>query len=232
MTISSMNNFQSDPALRQEIYELARWSYEDPAAILQREFQNNQHIYILRNEASRLVAFFMTGISHFGELELNYLGLACVSQEYKNRGIIIRLFLRAMEDAVRLRLPAKCWLTTPSTEIFRIINFLFDEVSPSLKFEVSEEALTIARRINQLKQYESSRGNPFIVKGVAKATRYSANEILRRHQHRRTCKNVCYIDQLLNEQHGDRLIMLCDVPGPQKLQLLMERFNYYKECNV
>ena len=203
MKINCITNFQSYPDLRQDIYNLTKSSYVDPTAILEREYHNNQKVYLQRNGINELIAFFMSGINKFDELEINYLGLACVKHEYKNTGIIMQLFIKGIEDAINFNLPKKCWLTTPSIQIFKMIHCIFDLASPSPNFEFSETAFKVATKINLIKHYVFKNENPFIIRGIAQLTKYSTSEPDRIDKHKKDHRSDLFINHKLDERNGD-----------------------------
>src|SRR5690348_10002567 len=100
MTITKLLHFQNDPELKQEIYEVAHSSYVDPTAVIEREYENNSSIYLMRDGQGKLISFFMNGLNNVNGTLINYLGLACVREEYKNSGVILRLFIKAIEDGL------------------------------------------------------------------------------------------------------------------------------------
>jgi len=133
MIIEKVINFQADEKLKDEIFTLARPSYIDPTAVLQREFVNNDAIYLVRTDENELVAFVMTGQDNLESRKLVYIGLCCVHHEHKNNGVIKLALLESIKDSLKLQetidYPLYCWLTTATPSIFNVFSHLFDKAS-------------------------------------------------------------------------------------------------------
>jgi hypothetical protein len=212
--------------LRNELFALAKTSYIDPTSVLEREYTNNDTIYLLRNDQNELIAFFMTGLHNFEGKEINYLGLACTNEKYKNSGIILRLLMEFVKNSISRCLPKLCWLTTPSPEIYKLVRRVLDNVNPTETFNFSQESYELAKNICMAKKFHHDYDNPFVLRATARSTRYSLKENERTSIHKTNNVKRLFESLMINEKDGDRLIMLCETPSIQKVNNLRQKLDW------
>jgi hypothetical protein len=215
--------FRKDHPLLSALFHLVRPSYEDPTALLDREVAHCDTLYLARDEAGRLLSFFMVA---WETLPLDdrpvpavYLGLSATSEETKNSGIVYRLYRKFCVDAAaregetgrRLLL----WGTTATPSAFLAVHFLFADVEPRGDGTYSEPGKTTAGQLRRhLKALDPAEGyHPFLLRRVAGNTRYSAREVER-------IRGVCrkkgfslFRQMNLDERNGDRVLFLGRTPG-------------------
>ena len=224
MHIEIRKSFQQDQCLKNEMTHIALASYVDPKALLEREYINNDTIFLLRNEEGELAAFFMNGIHTIHDEKINYLGLACVSERYKNSGFIIHLFLKYFEYLLENRVTKNIWLTTPSEQIYKVISIFANNVNPRLDFSFSHSASILAEKIIRHKSFTSHEDNPFILKGAADPTKYSNEECIRQSVKKASPFAIQLNHYQFNEQRGDRIMVLCQLPNIEKFTEINRRF--------
>ncbi|MFT3947816.1 MAG: hypothetical protein QM763_12680 [Agriterribacter sp.] len=222
--VQKIRNFSSDLKLKEEILSLVKPSYVDPTSLLEREFANNDTIYLIRYESTNLVAFFMTGDDSFEDITVTYMGLSAVRHEYKNSGVGKQVYMAQIEDSLHLQEKMQtdiwCWGTTATPSAFFSIHKLWEYTSPDINFYYSNEALNLAHKICDRHRYEFIPNNPFVLKNVAKKTKYSDSERKRIAEFIEK-KNFGLFDKLnINEESGDRLLMVFKLPSWEKFHLL------------
>lgn len=213
-------SFRSDKTLRLEIERLVAPSYEDPTALIAREFEHCDTLYLARNENDCLISFFMVaweGIKIRNALAPSvYLGLSATSQDTKNTGIVRQLYTNFISDGADWERRNNCrlllWGTTATPSAFFAVQTLFAEAQPDLEGGFSFEAAEIALHLRQQLCFSVDRLDPFVLRGVALNTRYSPKELARIDL---ICKkrNFLLFERLgINERNGDRLLFICRIP--------------------
>jgi hypothetical protein len=222
--VQKIIQFANDNDLKQELLTLLRPSYIDPTTLLYREVENNDTIYIIRDENHQLEAFFMTGDDSFDDVKLTYLGLSAVKHEIKNSGIGKQLYLAQIEDSLflqdRSQKKTYCWATTASPSVFLSIHHLWASASPDINFNFSNLAFEIAKAICKKHNYAFADNNPFILKGIAKNTRYSLAEKERIIQFDHSKDFTLFADHNITEENGDRLLLVFELPSWQQFNSL------------
>jgi hypothetical protein len=215
-------SFRSDQSLRSAIYELIEQSYEDPTALITREFEHCDTLYLAENENDILVAFFMVAwetVNVGGEmLPTVYLGLSATSEDTKNTGIVRQLYSNFIlvgarwEQSTGRRL--LLWGTTATPSAFYAAQTLFAEVQPDMEGRYSQEAAEIALHLHQ-RMGISARvdgAHPFVLRNIATNTRYSQKELARIELIRTKKKFRLFDDLRISERDGDRLLLICRIP--------------------
>lgn len=208
--------------LYQAIYDLVLPSYVNPDAMLKRDIDSCDRIYLAYNIQDKLCAFFMVGQQN---LVLNdtsvvsfYLGLGATSMATKNSGIIRQLYQAFIHDVqeleARINQKIPLWHTTVTPSVFHAFELMFVENEPNANGLYTEKGKSLVLAIRSKKgwQYQENE-HPFVVKNVAHNTLYSDSEVARI---KRICleKNFSLFDELgINERNGDRLIRISFVPS-------------------
>lgn len=222
--VEKITNFKNDSKLKDEIISLVRPSYINPTRLLEREFNNNDTIYLIRDNSKSLIAFFMTGDDSFDDIAVTYMGLSAVKHEYKNSGIGKQLYMAQIEDSLYLQTKKQvdtwCWATTATPSAFFSTHKLWECANPDINFNYTREALDLAYKICYKHHYQFAENNPFVLRGIAKDTKYSDEES-KRIRDFIEMKNFSLFDRLkIYEKDGDRLLMIFKLPSWEKLNCL------------
>ena len=219
--------FRENEDLRLEILQLVQPSYENPAAVLAREFEHCDTIYLARDDEDNLVAFFMVAWQTMmlkGEaVPAVYLGWTGASERARASGAVKRefyaqLYGRFMSDAVNLEKKAGrrllFWGTTATPSGYFALQMAFVEIEPQIDGTYSAEGAEIARHLQRRMGVvnHASESHPFVLHGVATDTRYSAKEVERIEL---ICRNKgfsLFKELGVEERNGDRLLFICRLP--------------------
>lgn len=207
--------------LQTELALIAAPSYDDASAILAREVAACTHLYIGRDSAGLLAGFFMTGRELMPAAlgpPLVHVGWSATRHDLKNSGATMALFERCIRDVQRwerrIGRRALLWSTTASPTIYLGVSRYLAEVEPAADGHYSREGAHYARRLRErLGASPPAEGShPFVLHGVARATRYSPAE---RQRIARICdrKGFSLFTRLdIDEQREDRLIFIARTP--------------------
>lgn len=229
MMISEIRDgaFREDENLRQAILQLVQPSYENPTAVLAREFEHCDTIYLAKDDEDNLVAFFMVAWETLmvkGEaLPTVYLGWTGASEGARAAGVVWQGFYEQlygsfMSDALdwekKTGRRLLFWGTTATPSGYFALQRGFVELEPRIdgtySGEGAEIALHLQRRMGIVNH--ASESHPFVLHGVAKDTRYSAKEAERIEL---ICqkKGFALFKKLgVEERNGDRLLFICRLP--------------------
>jgi len=215
--------------INREIAELVAHSYVDATALLAREFAHNDVLYYIRDEEGRLATFFMVSREclHIDGVPTPsvFLGLGATSRRTKGSGLVRRLYQAFLAEArgwqQALDRPLLLWGTTATPSAYHGVSLIFADLQPRPDGSFTAEGATIANVLRR--RYGlgplADGGNPFVMHGVATATRYSPEEEARIAAICRD-KGFDLFDRTgVDQRLGDRLLVLCRVPG----QAAMER---------
>ncbi|MGB3796465.1 MAG: hypothetical protein WA957_09205 [Alteraurantiacibacter sp.] len=157
-----------------------------------------------------------------------YLGLSCVSEQYARTKSASRLYYQFTQDAYAYEQFHSTKLilygTTATPIILTALPKIWDNVWPSpdgTYSESSAETIEAIKRVKGLDRYAGA--HPFVLKSYAADTRYSLAEKQRQNE---LCKKIGirtfeYLD--LQEENGDRLLVLCEVPAMETIHLLRKK---------
>jgi len=215
-------SFRNDESLRATIYKLVEPSYQDPTALIAREFEHCDTLYLAKDEDGNLVAFFMVAwetLNVSGELlQAVYLGLSATSEDTKNTGIVRELYSHFISDGARWE---QCtgrklllWATTATPSAFYAAHIFFKETQPDFEGRYSQESAEIAQHLHRRMGVSTKDvgSHPFVLRNMATNTRYSETELARIELICRK-KNFLLFDGLgINERNGDRLLLICRIP--------------------
>jgi len=219
--------FRENSDLRLEIAQLVQPNYEDPSALLAREFEHCDTMYLARDDDKNLVAFFMTAwetLVFKGEpLPAVYLGWTGADEGARTSGIARREFYGQLygtfmsEAADREKATGRrllFWGTTATPSGYFALHRSFVELEPRMDGTYSVEGGEIARHLRERMGVADKKGehHPFVLHGVAADARYSQKEVERIEM---ICekKDFCLFKQLgVEERNGDRLLFICRLP--------------------
>lgn len=216
------DTLRRDAWLRTELALIAAPSYDDASAILAREVADCTHLYIGRDPDGLLAGFFMTRRDYLGAdagLPLVHLGWSATRDDLKNSGATMALFERCIRDVQRweqqLGRRALLWSTTASPTIYLGVSRFLAQVEPRCDGGYSAEGAALARLLRERLGAPPARAgeHPFAVRGIAKATRYSAAEQQRiaRISARKSFSLFSRLD--IDECREDRLIFIARTPA-------------------
>ncbi|MBL0941234.1 MAG: hypothetical protein IBJ00_00660 [Alphaproteobacteria bacterium] len=214
--------FIHNQALINELKQITLPSYKDPTAMMNRDLNHCNKLYLAREADESLIAFFMVGWEPilFREQLISsvFLGLGVTRQDKKSTGLIRFLFSRFIYDARKWeeRHPKKLllWYTTATPSIFYIFNQMFSDNQPRADGSYDEEGKELALAIRNHMHWPIYSGDhPFVIKGIAKKTRYSTVE-RERIESIIKAKNFNLFKELeIDETQGDRMLRICRVPN-------------------
>jgi hypothetical protein len=219
--------FREDADLRLEVMKLVQPSYEDPAAVLEREFEHCDTIYLARDDEDNLAAFFMVAwetMSFKGEaLPTVYLGWTGASELARASRVVWRDFYEQLygsfiSDAINWERESGrrllFWGTTATPSGYYALQRGFVELEPRIDGKYSAEGAEIARLLRRRMGVtnQESESNPFVLRGVAADTRYSAEEAERIEMICRKKGFTLFKELGVEERDGDRLLFICRLP--------------------
>ena len=214
----------------EKIFFVTKPYYNDPSYVLDRELKHNSHIYLIRDTMGNILSFFMVcwekhQISN-NEEDCVYLGLSCANQSNQEKRFASRVYYYFTEDAYNYEQKNNKKLilygTTATPVVLFMLSKIWDNVKPELDGNYSrhdKEIIDEIKKSTGLCKF-SSEHHPFILKAVAKDTKYSTDEEnrLKEFEFR---KNITIFKKLnINESNGDRLLITCKVPEKLKLDRL------------
>lgn len=209
------DTFRSDVQLIQSLWNLIAPSYEEPSSLLNRELNHCTHLYLGHNQGE-LICFFLVAWEF---ITLNgsqhpavYMGLSATRQDRKNSGVVRQVYVQALKDALawenELATKLIVWATTATPTSYLFSQTLLENVQPLLDGTFDSKAAEIAKAIRHQQDYGINQETPFMLRGVAQETHYSASE-LHRIERVTTSKNFGLFRQLnISEHLGDRLLIV------------------------
>jgi hypothetical protein len=211
-----IEDVRADPVLVSEMRDLLAPSYVDARPVLDREFENNTVAYLLSDDTGQLDAFFMVGWDQPGrvsDMPTVYMGLSACREEYKGRGLTIRLYRQFIRDAAareaeqgrRLLL----WATTAHPLILAVFYRFFDVLAPQPDGACTDKFAKLAWELRgQLKEQYRVGTHSLICRGIATGTRYSDGEMARLEASRSQLDLDLFREWEIDERQGDRLLLL------------------------
>ncbi len=212
--------------LRTELALLAAPSYDDATAILAREVANCTHLYIGRDQLGQLAGFFMTGREDLSAgpglplgLALVHVGWSACRADLKNSGATMALFERCIVDTQlwerALGRRALLWSTTASPTIYLGVSRYLANVEPRCDGSYSCDGARYAHWLRErLGVPVAAEGeHPFALRGIAKATRYSAVECQRIARVVERKQFALFAQLGIDEAREDRLIFIARTPA-------------------
>lgn len=225
ITITQSDLIKTDEALRGELLELTAPSYEDPSAVVEREWKTSNCIYLAREGGGRLACFFLVAweileVEDSKCVPTLHLGLSAAGEGAKNVGLTGELYLRCLKDAVAWekkhgqRLIG--WGTTATPIVYLATRAISPEIEPCLDGSYSARSADVANALRRkLGAPISKTDHPFVLKNIATNTRYSPQETERIERVSKAKNFSLFRDLGIDESAGDRLLFLALTPdGP------------------
>lgn len=211
-----------DPALQAELAALAAPSYDDPGAILAREVADCSHLYLGHDRSGQLAGFCLSRrdapAAGQDDRPLVHVGWSACREDLKNSGAAMALFERCIRDVQdwerQIGRRALLWSTTASPTIYLGVARHLAEVEPRRDGGYSAEGADHVRWLRKRLGFGPAADgeHPFVLRGVARATRYSAREAARV---ARVCarKRFDLFETLgIEERREDRLLFIARTP--------------------
>lgn len=207
--------------LRRRVRALVGPSYVDPGPLLEREMDHCDTIYVAQDDDGELLAFYLVAWETVawgrgGGRTCVYLGLSASRDDAKGRGFARRLYKRCLLDARRWeerhRREVLLWGTTATPLVYGLAARFLRDMEPRPDGGFSEAGAAAAHRLRAHANWPPPRGteHPFVLRGVARDTAYSARERGRLTHASRRCG---LLDRLgVQEARGDRLLFIACVP--------------------
>ena len=182
--------FRNDLALRDCCEAIAAPSYVAAREVLGREWARCDTLYLACGPDGPN-AFYLTS---FDIVEVDgqwkptmYLGLSAARDSEKDRGLASQLYAHGVIDAMRWQHhegePLILWTTTATPLVYTMMRNHLIDVAPRPDGAYPTASARIAMAIRrELGPAYSCSSHPFVVKGLAKSTRYSQREIARLRQ--------------------------------------------------
>lgn len=216
-TITQLAFCKTDDDLRRELLEITAPSYENSSALITREWEHCNSLYLAR-KGNQVVCFFFVAwetvtIEGGGILPTLYLGLSATRQEADSTRLIGSLYLRCDKDIIAWETKHNqqliCWGTTATPIVYLLMRAFRPAIEPYLDGSYSPLGASLARAFRRkMTLPESGDEHPFVLKGVANGTRYSPQE-KERIEHVAQAKKFSLLHELgVDESTGDRLLFI------------------------
>ena len=203
-----------------EMASLLAPSYVDCTAVLARELDHCDRLYLARDVQGRLATFFLTAFEDVTVegtvVPTAYLGLSAARPDLKNSGVVRQLYEAFLIDAGKKEV-ATCrqlvlWFTTATPSAYKAGQVLFADVEPAVdgSYRTTSVALAAALRY---RLHAATGAHPFVLKGIADRTRYSADEVERIRLVNQRHGFHLLADLGVEESQGDRLLVIAKVPA-------------------
>ena len=223
-----IKDFSNDRAIVNQLYDLTGSSYIDNQAVLEREIENCNEIYLLNDHDGILLAFFMVGYHKIAGTEFCYLGLSACKEEYKNNGFVKRLYLEFAKDCVEKELITNkriyAYWTTATPIVYHWFEKYFKEVEPNRHGVCTNKGLQMLQTIANAKYHDAKfdLSIPFVLRQAAHQTNYSENERQRLAIAIKNFDLPVFNTYNLDETNGDRFLMLGLCPSLDTINELLK----------
>ncbi len=218
----SGQELRNNQRLQKEIRNVVAPSYEDASSILSREFIDCNSVYIGRDSSGSLVCFYLTTWelinSEKNKFHAVHLGLSATRQDTKGIGYIAALYAKCVQDAIEWeKIHQKqliLWSTTASPIVYLAVNRFLRDTEPRIDGSFTPEGKAIANelRLHLRVPYAHPDSHPFVLKGIAKGTKYSLEESHRLEKIKNK-KKFSLFDKLgVKENHEDRILFIARTP--------------------
>lgn len=214
VTLKKLKNFSTDLSLVNELYHLTKPSYNSNKAVLEREINRCEEIYLLYDNRAVLLAFFMISYETIEDLDTCYLGLSACHNDFKGFGYAKYLYTSFFADCKEkekiLNKKILCWWTTASPIPYKWFNENMNICEPDLSGNITENGKNILRQLVKIKyrNINVDETNPFILRGVAENTVYSNTENAKILDVKLKLKIEAFDKYPINEKNGDRYLMI------------------------
>lgn len=228
MKLKKSTNFSKDEKIVKELFKLTEPSYVDNTAVLEREINRCNEIYLLYNNEQELIAFFMVNFEIIERINTYYLGLSGCHNNYKGNGYAKYLynsfFMDCKHKENEINSKILCWWTTATPVAFYWFNRNIDNCEPNMHGDISENGYKIFLMITEVKfsQIQIDKAKPFILKNVAIRTNYSPIERQRLSKIKEQLGIRAFDRFPIDETEGDRYLMFGYAP---KIEVIENRLN-------
>lgn len=227
ITITKSDLIKTDKALRRQLLELSAPSYEDPSAVVEREWETSNSIYLARDGGGSVLCFFMVAwetleVENSGCVPTLHLGLSAAREGAKNAGLTGALYMRCFSDAISWvrehRQQLIMWGTTATPIVYLAARTFIPEIEPRLEGSYSPRGADLAQALRRkLGVPVSKADHPFVLKNLAINTRYSRQETERIEHVCRTKSFSLFHELGVCESAGDRLLFLLPTPDNEEI---------------
>lgn len=215
-----------------EMYSLLTPYYLNPADLFNRELNHNSHAYLVSCQ-NKIKAFFMVSWNE-NQIGLNgkkivYLGLSCSDIGSSNQNLASKAYLNFTVDAYNFEnennLELILYGTTATPVILLVLPKFWDRVKPAYDGSFDAEDKEIIEKIKTSVNLDDfSTSHPFVLKEQGCNTKYSQNEEKRLNSIETKFKLTLFKKLGIDENKGDRLLILCSVPSIEKIEALKINF--------
>jgi len=216
--LKKLTDFSTNQEVIHQLVELTRPSYQDNTAILEREINHCNEIYLLYDDSANLIAFFMVNFEKLDNVDSYYLGLSGCRNNLKGMGYAKHLYNTFFRDCKQkekeLKVKILCWWTTATPIPYKWFNNNIDGCEPNLNGDLSESGFRLISKIGKLKynQIDINPEIPFILPRVAEKTTYSEKERLKLEKVKEELKITAFDKYPIDETKGDRYLMIGYAP--------------------
>ena len=206
-------NYQQDVAYLQQINEIIKESYAVSGKHLEGDISKCDELYYFQQD-NNLLAFFMV---HYHEIDNTlccYLGLSACRSEYKNMGLVGKLYGAFKNECQKRQLMygkrILCYWTTVTPIVYHWFCKNLNNVVPDLAGNITEEGKRLGNIIAQ-SQYcnaKFSSDNPFLLRKAVKETRYLPQEKEKIKEALTKLEIAAFDRYKLDESEGDRFLMI------------------------
>jgi hypothetical protein len=208
-----------DGPLHDELVALITPTYVDAPAFMEEEYRKNDRIYLLRDAAGALAAFFLVGWQRMEldgvERQTVFLGLSAARET--GRGLARQLYAAFNADARAWQAQhgerILVWFTTATPIVCGVAWRIFSETEPRPDGTFSAKTAATARQVLRTRDLERKldAAHPFVLRGAA-TTRYSASELTRIAAVDYEPAGALLSRLTIDERRGDRILFLAHVP--------------------
>ena len=211
------------------IFHLTKPFYIDSSNVVARELKHNDTIYLLKDNSSTIVSFFMVNWEKHTiqqrDKDVVYLGLSCAAQNHQEKHLASKVYYHFTKDAFSYEEETgeKLMLygTTATPVVLLTLSKIWDDVKPETDGSYSHSDKVLIEDIKRSSGLDKfSSDHPFVLKGIATDTKYAVAEETRLKEFQIKHSIKIFKTLKINEANGDRLLITCKVPGKTKLDIL------------
>ena len=216
--ISKHINYQSNQQLIKGIMGLIAPSYQEADAHIAKDIERCNELYVMNSKGGAMLAVFMVGYHPIHEMQCCYLGLSACKEGHKNKGLVKQLYLAFAKDCLQkereMNQRILCYWTTATPIAYHWFTKHFYDVQPDREGNCSKKAKAILAMIatTQYPRASFKTETPFVLRRAAKQVRYSEAEQQRITVAKNELELGVFDEYNLNEEHGDRFLMMGYVP--------------------
>jgi len=218
--------FSNDVNILEQIGEIALASYANHSGLLERDISYCKEIYMLKNDAGQIIAYFMVRFERIESTDTYFLGWSACRNTYKGKGCAKFLYNSFFVDCkmkeAELNTKILCWWTTATPIAFHWFNLNAEKCEPDLEGRITEEGRNMLTKIvrSKFRNTKLDEANPFLLRGYAEKTHYSTSEREKLSKVANFYKIKAFDDFPIDENNGDRYLMIGYAPD---LNILRQR---------